>query len=632
MFRIRHRQAHQIRLEVAPRQFHQRRISPSKNGCPLSLQDLCFLRVINDVEYYPVWMLASLPLWLCYQLLSSLPVLDLCHLDCSPIARGVDMNEIWINKLINEPNKRPSIPHQPSHPVRPSFIERLFQMTVYQSNTDNYTVPRIARLKRDMEEAFRASIYSSKRIKFTNKKEEYLITLAVNVLSCSDASAVAHKLVSIRGGLLSQRLGITEKNVWNNQPIPLALSDPGGPKTYNPMTRVHKDTYLTPHHLSSICESADLIEFLSLLVYMCKIRPTSISLDVDMLSQPILDNLQAEKIALDSGLVVPREQVSCFSIMKCLMENTVVLRVESLKCAHITGPMIALIEAAKGNGKLKSLFCSIPSLHTEIVQTFCDFFPIETFYRLHLEIGDFSPQAIIQLLQAFMTSPCRLAQKLVIRASESARQTPFLVKQQVGSFDVGDAIISECALRHKVLEIYPENYLLEFLLLLPCIRLTEVELNCSSGTTPIFHLCACHPNLQVKRLVLNLAQRDNASENKLLKATIENDLLILISNPALRELYITGNWEGFPEAKQGLLQGLQQQRQPDLKLRDVYLDMAGYSDKDVRALLEVVASFPLHYQPRVKRRRTFIDAAKANGFTYDRVYSISSWGLVSRKQ
>ena len=516
MFCIRQRPAHQVRLEVAPRQFHQRRISPSKNGCPLSLQDLCFLRIINDVEYYPVWMLASLPLWLCNQLLSSLPLLDLCHLDCSPIARGVDMDEIWKAKLINEPNKRPSIPHQASHPVRPSFVERLFQMTVYQSNTDNDTAPRIARLKKDMEEAFGNSIFSSKKIKFTNKKEEYLITLAVNALSCSDALAVAHKLVSVHGGLLSQRLGITEKNIWKKQPIPLALS---APMNDNPMTFVHRKTYLTPHRLSPICKSADLIELLSLLVHTCKIRPTSICLDVDMLSQPILDNLQAEKIALDNGLVVPREQVSCFSIMKCLMENVVILRVESLKCTHITSAMITLIEAAKGNGKLKSLFCSIPSLYTEIVQTFCSFFLIETFYRLHLEVEDFSPQAIVQLLQAFMTSPCHLAQKLVIRASESARQSPFLIKQQLGSLDVGDAIISECALRHKILEIYPQNYILEFLLLLPCICLTELELNCSRGTIPIFHLCACHPNLQVKKLVLNLSPRDKPNENKLLKAT-----------------------------------------------------------------------------------------------------------------
>ena len=60
--------------------------------------------------------------------------------------------------------------------------------------------------------------------------------------------------------------------------------------------------------------------------------------------------------------------------------------------------------------------------------------------------------------------------------------------------------------------------------------------------------------------------------------------------------------------------------------------MVGYSDEDVRVLFEVLASFPHHYQPIVKKRKTFLDAAKAKGLTYDRVYSISSWGLVSRKQ
>ena len=73
--------------------------------CPLSLQDLCLLCVINSVDSYPVELLATLPRWLRNQLLHSLPVLDLCHLDCTPVARGVDTNTIWTAKLKRDQHK-----------------------------------------------------------------------------------------------------------------------------------------------------------------------------------------------------------------------------------------------------------------------------------------------------------------------------------------------------------------------------------------------------------------------------------------------------------------------------------------------------------------------------------------------
>ena len=67
---------------------------------PLSLQDLCLVVVINDLDSYPVELLASLPHWLRYHLLNNLPVLDLCRLDHTPIARGINVDEIWTSLRI----------------------------------------------------------------------------------------------------------------------------------------------------------------------------------------------------------------------------------------------------------------------------------------------------------------------------------------------------------------------------------------------------------------------------------------------------------------------------------------------------------------------------------------------------
>ena len=109
------------------------------------------------------------------------------------------MNEIWSTKLRRE-----------LHVLQPSFIEQVFQMTVYQSNTDNDAVRQMERLEIDMEEVIDTFTHTlSKKEKI--KKEQYLMKLTANVLSYSDATALAHMLVSVYGDLLLQRLGITDK-------------------------------------------------------------------------------------------------------------------------------------------------------------------------------------------------------------------------------------------------------------------------------------------------------------------------------------------------------------------------------------------------------------------------------------
>ena len=631
--RIRQEEAGQDRQERASirrlRLYRYRCVStPKSTESPLSLQDLCLLRVINDVDSYPEELLASLPRWLRSQLLNNLPVLDLCRLDSTLVATGVDVNKIWSTRPENEPYKKSIFCHTRRYHTQPSFIENLFQMSVHRSNiTRNDKVPRIARLKTDTELAFQSC---RNKAKFTENKEGCLMKLTANALSCSDVTTVAPKLISINGTFLSQQLGVG-RNVWNTQATSLAVSAPKQPVPGNRLLERRTDMYLTPHRLLPICKSANSIELLSILTHTCRVRPTSVCLDVDMISQPIRENLQVEKIAIDNGLPVAPEKVSCLSIMKCLMDDVVILRVQSVRYLHITGPMLTLIEVAMGNGKLKSLFCSMPNLYMETVQLLSSLFLNKHFHMLHLEIDSFSPQTMITLLQAFMTVPCELMQKLVINISENIKQLKFLTKEQLGSLSVSHPIpVPECALDHKILQSYPQNHVLQFLLLLPCVRLTELELNCSSGMAPYFHLCACHPNLQVKMLVLNLSKCATADENELIKATIENDLLLLLNKPSLQELHITGDWEGYPEAKQGLLygllQGLHQQNQPNFQLRNLTLDMIGYRQVDILVLLKAVFSFPLRYQLTVYQGKTFLDAAKATGVTYDRMYRMSPHG------
>ena len=70
----------------------QRRDKPA---IPLSLEDSCLAWLVNDFENYSLESLDLLPLRLHYRLLANLPVLDLCQLERTSVALGVDLESIW---------------------------------------------------------------------------------------------------------------------------------------------------------------------------------------------------------------------------------------------------------------------------------------------------------------------------------------------------------------------------------------------------------------------------------------------------------------------------------------------------------------------------------------------------------
>ena len=66
------------------------------NSClPFRLEDLCLITIINELDSYPIELLAMLPCHLRYRLLSNIPNLDLNRLDHTPVAQGIDTEELW---------------------------------------------------------------------------------------------------------------------------------------------------------------------------------------------------------------------------------------------------------------------------------------------------------------------------------------------------------------------------------------------------------------------------------------------------------------------------------------------------------------------------------------------------------
>ena len=81
---------------------------------PFIFQDLSLLKVINDLDSYPVELLATLPRWLRHRLLDNLPALDFCRLEDTAVAEGVSRisnrgltQETFFSKKILPERSRP---------------------------------------------------------------------------------------------------------------------------------------------------------------------------------------------------------------------------------------------------------------------------------------------------------------------------------------------------------------------------------------------------------------------------------------------------------------------------------------------------------------------------------------------
>ena len=591
---------------------------------PIPLQDLCLLVVINYLDSYPVELLASLPHWLRYHLLNNLPVIDLCRLEQTPIARGVDNDKVWtkweVKSMVTIPSQRllhlRRLQRRLHYNRQPAFIENFFQLNVYRSDTVSVRIQRLSGLKTEMESAFK-ELEGEPKTKAVETKETYLLKLASNVLSQSSRfslrvdhiKSVAHNLVSIQGDHLLQHLGTTNKStdkqttIWTIQRTCLALSH------QSTQVSLRKYVLLTPHRLLPIHKRADPVELFSLLTNACNVRPTSVNLDLDMVSQSILDNLQTEMIVADNGLSLPSDSVSCMSIMKYFLENVVILRLQSLKYIN-TGILIGILEAATVKGsesRLKGLFCSILDVYVDTIQPFSDLFSLPNFHLLHLELEEINPRTLIKLVQKFMTAQCTHNQRLVISTAGSIRPPSFLHEGQLASLDLGGSTVPHCAIQHKTIRTGSQDHLLQFILLLPCVRLTEIVLNdCSSDS--YVNLCARHPDLRVARLEINNVFKRQSNSLALLTG-IKDDLISLLIMPTLQELSIGGKWD-IEEAKLGLALGISQRSQLCLPLKKIVLDMNGYSEEDLKVLWKALFSLPQLHQVEIVLEKRFTEMIK----------------------
>ena len=262
---------------------------PLQSCLPLPLQDLCLLEVVNDLDGYPIDLLASLPRWLRYRLLNNLPALDLCHLEPSAIAREVDLDELWSSRWEN-----PRIPHALYQPPLSNSIRSDFHYRIKDAGLLQYLEPYLV-----------ATFQQLSNKDKIDAKQKYLLQVASDVLDSNefetDVRALtivpADWLISMKGDRLLQDLTEAKHNPHQARSRITYISSSSSVSSRQPQPGIAADAYkvvwasqttalaryeqddvrLAPHRLLPIRERGDPLELLSLLVHDCGLQPLSVA-------------------------------------------------------------------------------------------------------------------------------------------------------------------------------------------------------------------------------------------------------------------------------------------------------------------------------------------------------------------
>ena len=592
---------------------------PPPKTCPLpfALQDLCLLVLINDLDRYPVELLASMPLWLRNHLLNNIPVLDLCRLELTPVARNVDVNAIWAMRVkVQElkswkPNWYPRCGMEAqSWGMMYRRIQSDFQVDIglLQSNAYSHY---------DSAEDIKSAI--QKLSEDTKPKQLYLFEIMSEILSTSspaDLKNVVHKLISIQGDLIlsnlmagksssSESIFEYDQKLWKQQVTALAVQGCMLLPHYKIRSGFSFEEYslhpgtvqLTPHRLLSMITSPDQLQLLSFLARDQNLQPSSASVPISLISQSILPKLCAEKVA---SVTPASDEAPYTSILSHILGKVAVLRLQCDTYANIR-ILVRMIKAATADGNdscLKHLFCVIPDVYTDVVQPFLSLYSLKNFCQLTIIVEpdrEISMVNFSELLQGFMTTPCFSTQKLIICSREGVTSPDpqfefFKCSNNEGSKLTKGDLVASCATEHKLLRFYPpmkSTNTLNLLLQAPTIQLKEIALVQLSQCYKYLHSFATHPNLQVQKLVIDIDLKTSVDT-----ATAQRDMATLLTMHSLRKICIYGTKSSTTEINEGLLQGLHQRTKSHLPpLTKIALKSAEqYRKKDLNRLCDALFS------------------------------------------
>ena len=450
--------------------------------CPLPflLQDLCLLVVVNELDCYPTELLATLPYWLRYRILSIAPALDLARLEHTPVANGVDTDEIW--------KSRPKANEQDSHARQLTTStegSNPFHFDVTSSFSTKDSLPfilgvgfiitgdhsLIEHISKDLE------VGPDNQFSIGNQS---MIEIASALLTASKETLtdILHLLLSVQGSLVLSNL-VTgclhqdcknpvqcNQKAWKRQATTLVVKDfrtNSSPYHSRYYIGSHEDVQLTPCYYMDFFEHFNPVKLMFTLCTHCQLCPHGINICVNSISSFFLRSLCAERLSLDGNLSLPTKDARCTSIINSFFKNVVSLRLQCDNYGHI-GLVVNMIEAATANGQassLKHFIYDMPDLYLDVIGSLCALFSLPNFHLLMLKVSDMCSHTLSKLLRAFIIAPCPHVQKLIIYVEHSPRFQLMLTENLVASLDMKGMHLPSCSLQHKVLKFFTNDSLIK---------------------------------------------------------------------------------------------------------------------------------------------------------------------------
>ena len=622
------------------------------NHCfPLRLQDLCLLVIVSELVTYPVNLLAALPLWLRSRLFHCLPVLDLCRLESTTVARGIDTSGIWSSKRTYKGNY--------SELWEDNMCSGLscLRLDEVLGGTESELVVAYERLKQQVTNTARAEA----------AKEWYLLQIALFILE-GDHETAFDWFVSINGDMLLRtltQLSIDCSEVpyrdssecpcfmWNKQDTILVQYESSG------------HIQLIPRRYTSLRDKPETqLEqaILSLLTFNCGLQPPCFYLELDdscdvlledgasAMTKHLLGNVVILFLSntIASQLLSSRWWTPYRSHLSDLME----IVVGNGKVCHLKALALQLDMAEQDFERLSPYLFTLPcdpeppryqglcafSVHApiqhlsilpclttlleqqvslEVVHVDCidmlnsdcdeDVTHLVTtlsklFSRPHfrlLQIAMYTNTFYLnQLVKGFMTASCLDHQELVVQVLKPYKHDP----TQLAALDITNCTIPECGVEHKIFrgqlnassineKCLNSSFVTHALLQLSTVRLQQLHLVFASNCPPVLHLAALHPDLRVSALTVSFSV---APQNPAqLLSTLPEDFKALFRMPTLREVTLMGEWTSLEEAKHALLLGLEQQLQIR-SIRKIKLDASdhSYGTSEFKELWDALFSLP----------------------------------------
>ena len=544
---------------------------------PLSLQHLSIIALLNDIKSYPVELLASLPCWLRRSLLENLPALDLCLLDGTAVAEGINMDKIWKSRYGYIESSYCCIPGRRKRPLVSANYDNMSMFVTYE--------PRLAAAMDNTgtwRERFLLSI-TQYVLRYGTISHAALLLLAINgrhllknlvildeeSLEEADVQNFFMKqgnvLRSLRGDnflLIPQRYMAMQSNITLSQLLSLLAESCGLQPTY-----LHLDRMLRSSRTAAsipLCADSDLKHLMRRLV-MIKLSKINRNYLRQLFEAVVGDGWDCQLLGLSlSDYCVHKEELECLSpYLLTLPSDFSPPRYQGLTVLQLRHalhpsslPYLTALLQQQLSLKVVAILGFFPwpaeSQTTNIISVLSSLFSRPAFQSLSLSWPNISAAQTMEIVRGFMSSHCSDTQELLIaQQNDPATLDPTIVASLEASKKVERAV-SDCGVEHKVIQ--STDSLLYAILPQLTVRLRELELNCGKNHN-IIHLAAIHPDLRVSTLTLkfHLQQVEPGL------SSLTDDITTLLVIPTLKEMTLDGHWTNIKEVKKGLLAGLKEQ-------------------------------------------------------------------------